>query len=78
MDNLISDGLSLMVYGMGFVYVFLTLLVLVTGLMSKLVSKYIPEPVVVPKVKVAAKSVATNNDELLAVLSAAVHHHRSK
>jgi oxaloacetate decarboxylase gamma subunit len=79
MDNLISEGLALMVYGMGFVFVFLTLLVGATTLMSKFVTKYLPEPVVVPKAKPATpQAVSANNDELLAVISAAVHHHRSK
>lgn len=79
MDNLISEGLSLMVYGMGFVFVFLTLLVFATSLMSKLTTKFLPEPVVVPKAKPAASVAASSNsDEVLAVISAAVHHHRSK
>lgn len=79
MDNLISEGLSLMVFGMGFVFVFLTLLVLATGLMSKLVQKFLPEPLVKPKAKPAAVAVtaADNDDELLAVMTAAVHHFRS-
>lgn len=79
MDNLISEGLSLMVYGMGFVFVFLTLLVIATNFMSKLTTKYLPEPVAVPKAKRAARPAASaNSDEVLAVISAAVHHHRSK
>lgn len=78
MDNLISDGLSLMLYGMGFVFVFLTLLVFATNLMSKLVTKYLPEPIPVPKVKPAIKAATSNNDEILAVITAAVHAHRSK
>jgi oxaloacetate decarboxylase gamma subunit len=78
MDHLISEGLSLMVYGMGFVFVFLTLLVFATNFMSKMVTKYVPEPVAVPKAKPVVKAASANNDELLAVISAAVHHHRSK
>ena len=79
MDNLLSDGLSLMVFGMGFVFVFLTLLVFATTLMSKLTTKYLPEPVVVPKAKPVVSAAAnSNSDEVLAVISAAIHHHRSK
>lgn len=79
MDNLLSEGLTLMVFGMGFVFTFLTLLVVVTTYMSKLVVKYEPAPQ--PK---AAKSrppspvaVQQGNDELVAVISAAVHKYRS-
>lgn len=78
MENLISEGLSLMVYGMGFVFVFLTLLVVATNFMSKMVTKYFPEPLPVPKAKPAVQAAANKNDDVLAVIAAAVHHHRSK
>jgi len=41
-DTLIDQGISLMIYGMGTVFVFLAILVFATGLMSKLVNKYAP------------------------------------
>ena len=43
-DTLIDQGFSLMLYGMGTVFVFLTILVFATGFMSKLVNKFAPEP----------------------------------
>ncbi|MGD9859720.1 MAG: OadG family protein [Marinobacterium sp.] len=80
MDNLFSEGLTLMVFGMGFVFVFLTLLVFITSIMSRLIGRYLPEPA--PKVvkarPQAAGVQAGNNDELIAVLTAAVHKYRSK
>ena len=42
-DTLIDQGFSLMLYGMGTVFVFLTILVFATGLMSTLVNKLSPE-----------------------------------
>ncbi|RVU30226.1 OadG family protein [Neptunomonas marina] len=78
MDNLLSEGLTLMVFGMGFVFVFLTLLVGITTGMSKLVTKYEPAPQ--PKAAKPAPAAAAqsgNNDELVAVISAAVHKYRS-
>ena len=68
-----------MVFGMGFVAVFLTLLVFATSAMSKLVSKYFPEAPAQPAAKKAAPAPATanNNDELVAVMTAAVHKYRS-
>lgn len=80
MSNLISEGLNLMVFGMGFVFVFLTLLVFVTNAMSKLVVKYAPapQPKATPKRAVPGAATAkANNDELVAVIAAAVHKHRS-
>lgn len=76
MNSLVSEGLNLMVYGMGFVFVFLTLLVIVTTFMSKLVNTFLPEPIVEPKIKASAPQSTGNNDELLAVLTAAVHKYR--
>lgn len=82
MDNLLSEGLSLLVFGMGFVFVFLTLLVISTASMSRLVTKYAPAPVIKPvKARPAAAApaaaAATENDELIAVMTAAIHKYRS-
>ncbi len=38
--NIIEQGTTLMLYGMGTVFVFLTLLVFATSLMSRVVSKF--------------------------------------
>lgn len=78
MDNLISEGLNLMVFGMGFVVVFLTLLVFATTGMSKVVDKFFPEAPAQPAAKkTAPAAAANNNDELIAVMTAAVHKYRS-
>lgn len=39
-STLMSEGLTLMLTGMGFVFVFLTVLVLVTTLMSWIITRY--------------------------------------
>lgn len=79
MDNLLSEGINLMIFGMGFVAVFLTLLVFATTGMSKVVGKFFPEAPAQPKAKPAAPAAAAanNNDELIAVMTAAVHKYRS-
>ncbi|MAY41733.1 MULTISPECIES: OadG family transporter subunit [unclassified Neptuniibacter] len=77
MDNLLSDGLELMVFGMGFVAVFLTVLVFATTGMSAVVGKYFPEEPAQPKAKKKAAPAADNDDELVAVMTAAVHKYRS-
>ncbi|MEK9648276.1 MAG: OadG family transporter subunit [Gammaproteobacteria bacterium] len=74
--ELISEGFSLMLLGMGTVFVFLTILVIVTAIMSALVQKYgaaQPADLVSP-------GAAGQLDEatLLAVISAAIHAHRSR
>lgn len=80
MDNLLSEGINLMIFGMGFVAVFLTLLVFATAGMSKAVGKFFPEAPPQPKAKKAAPAAAgagSNQDELIAVMTAAVHKYRS-
>ncbi len=42
MENLLAEALSLTLFGMGFVFVFLTLMVFLTSIMSWLVQKIQP------------------------------------
>jgi oxaloacetate decarboxylase gamma subunit len=71
--TLIDQGLELMLFGMGTVVVFLTLLVLVTSAMSALVERFAPLPVS------AEPNAATTDDPLLlAVITAAIKKHRSR
>jgi len=78
-QDLISQGLELMTLGMGVVFVFLTMLVFVTGAMSKLVNKLAPEveaPAPAPRRAAPAPSAGVD-PQLLKVLSAAVKEHRA-
>ncbi|MFT6916926.1 MAG: oxaloacetate decarboxylase gamma subunit [Motiliproteus sp.] len=80
-NNLINEGLNLMMFGMGFVFVFLTLLVFVTGFMSHLVTRYLPEPAPVAaksRRQAAAPASGTDDKQLVAVISAAIKKHRSR
>jgi len=66
-NNLIDEGLRLMLVGMGTVFVFLTLLVVVTTLMSRIV------------IRIQAKAITSGiTDEEVAAISAAVMLHRRK
>jgi len=74
--QLLSDAFTLMVLGMGTVYVFLTLLVFVTSTMSALVDKYVPaQPAAFQPSTVSAPS---EDKTLLAVITAAIHAHRTR
>lgn len=77
--ELLQEGLALMGLGMGFVFVFLTVLVISVTLMSKLIGRFQPVPAAVPSRGNGKKTTAANNqnDEVLAVISAAVHRYRS-
>ncbi|WP_108445213.1 OadG family protein [Halomonas denitrificans] len=76
-SQLINEGLALMGLGMGFVFVFLTVLVGVTTLMSKTIGRFFPEPVA-PDVRDSRAPAARQDDDLTAVISAAVHRYRRR
>jgi len=72
---LISAG-NLMLLGMSFVFAFLGLMVLVTGLMAKLVPVAQPEPRIADP---APQAMAPAPDpKLMAAIAAAVHRYRSR
>lgn len=76
--ELLQEGLALMGLGMGFVFVFLTVLVIVTTLMSKAIGRFFPEPAV-PASAADRRAPATRpDDDLMVVISAAVHRHRRR
>ena len=86
-DTLIDQGLSLMIYGMGTVFVFLTILVFATGLMSKLVNKYSPAPVATSsdaqKLAQSSSSVTPGADiqvspQVLEAIKQAIGQHRQR
>ena len=71
MPPLVSEGLNLALYGMGTVFVFLTLLVLATMMMSWLVAPRETVAVVAPPVDLAG-------DRKIAAITAAIHQHRNR
>ncbi len=84
-SELLREGLYLMVFGMGFVFSFLVVLVYAVKLMSYLVVRFSPEPetTVKPMVRhevssqpAEASSQLADNERIKAVLAAAIHHHR--
>lgn len=75
--NLLNQGFTLLIYGMGTVFTFLTLLVIGTTLMSKMVSKLFPEAEIEPVLQPGRP--ATQADaQLAAVIAAAIHQYRSR
>ncbi|MBE0505690.1 MAG: OadG family protein [Marinospirillum sp.] len=76
--DLMMEGFNLMLLGMGFVFVFLTVLVIATTLMSKIILRFSkPEPVVAFGQKKPAVSGGQNPD-MIAAITAAIHMHRQR
>ena len=77
---LIGEGINLMFSGMGFVLIFLLILIWAIGLMSKLINRFFPEPQPEPKTSqnsTALSAAATDDFERLRpVIAAAIAHHR--
>lgn len=79
MNGLLGDGFGLMVLGMGFVFLFLCILIVATGFMSRLLNQFFPDvSVAAPSAKPVATSAVGNVDPKIAeAITAAVHHHRN-
>lgn len=79
-SELIGEGINLMFSGMGFVLVFLLILIWAIGVMSKLINRFFPEPQPEPKTSQnsTALSAAPTDDfeSLRPVIAAAIAHHR--
>ncbi len=71
--GLVDQGVELMLFGMGTVVSFLTLLVFATLGMSAVVSRLYPAPETPPAEK---STTGTVDAQTLAVISAAIHQHR--
>jgi len=76
-EQLLSDALTLMLLGMGTVFAFLTILVFVTAFMSIAVNRIAP-PKTVALAPPATASDPAAEQSLLAVITAAIHLHRSR
>lgn len=77
MSPIVADGLGLMGFGMGMVFVFLIVLIFATTIMSLVVNKFFPEALPAPA-KVRQAPSQGVDPQLLKVLAAAVKEHRSR
>lgn len=74
--SLMQQGIDLLIFGMGTVFIFLAVLVVATTVMSKLVRRFDkPAPVAVQP---GPGKVVAEDTELIAVISAALKKHRSR
>ena len=76
--SLLFDAAALMITGMGSVFLFLTILVYLVQLMSRLLPEDAPEPVAAPAKKTTNPSSSpTVSPQVVAAISAAIHQHRA-
>ncbi len=67
-NDLIDQGVTLMIAGMGTVFLFLTLLVIITTLMSRLITRF----------QRTAVSADATDDEIAAITAAVTRHRRKR
>lgn len=79
-QDLMQQGYDLMLFGMGTVFVFLTLLILCTSLMSMLINRFFPEAEKAVKAPVKRRSGKPEEvkPEVLAAIQLAIKEHRAK
>ncbi len=71
--NLIAEGFKFMALGMGTVFLFLIILIVLMNAMSAILHKYFPEPQPGVTPDVASKQ---DNKKIIAAITAAIAHHR--
>ena len=79
-SSLIDRGLDLMLFGMGTVFVFLTILIFATSAMSAIVAKWFPDKVVeAPPPRTPSPALGSAvAPATLKVLQAAIDKHRNR
>ncbi|MEH6550168.1 MAG: OadG family protein [Pseudomonadales bacterium] len=82
-SEIVTQGVSLMQFGMGTVFLFLALLVLMTKLMSLLVARFEPKPAELSSSAVVSTGTPlagqpVEDPEVLAVIAAAIQAHRNR
>lgn len=81
-NTLMQQGVDLLIYGMGTVLVFLTLLVIATAIMSRLMQRYFPDPVVAestrPHSAVGAGAEVEVEPPLRSAIEKAIKLHRER
>ncbi len=81
MDNsLIEQGFNLMLFGMGTVFIFLTLLIFATSTMSKVIARFFPDKIITPPApkKKAPLAAATVGPMTLKIIQGAINQHRKR
>ena len=80
--DLMLEGLTLMLLGMGFVFTFLTVLVIATTLMSKTINRFFPSVEETVQTRLPGKQASAlpggQSPDLVAAISAAIHLHRQR
>ncbi|MDD2905250.1 MAG: OadG family protein [Sulfurimonas sp.] len=71
--NLVVEGVKFMFLGMGAVFLFLALMIVMMNIMSYIIHRFFPEPQPIVKSTVVPEE---DNRKIVAAITAAIAHHR--
>ncbi len=78
-ESLLQQGLDITLFGMGIVFTFLLLLVICTTIMSRVMSRFFPEPEpVAAPARGDLPSDPTSDTRLKKIIEAAIEQHRNR
>ena len=79
-ESLMQQGLDVTLFGMGIVFTFLLVLVICTTVMSRVITRFFPEPepVIAPTPAPSAASGTAGDERLKKIIKAAIEQHRNK
>ncbi len=72
--NLVVEGFKFMALGMGTVFLFLIILIVLMNVMSFLLHKFFPEPQL--EATTSQAEAKMNSKKVIAAITAAINHHR--
>jgi oxaloacetate decarboxylase gamma subunit len=76
-SELLLEGVEIMLFGVGSVFIFLILLIICIRLMSSFISRFDTAPAHRPQTASPVPEVAADTD-VLAAIQAAIHQHRAR
>jgi oxaloacetate decarboxylase gamma subunit len=77
MNEMLSSGIEIMLIGMGIVYAFLALLIVMVNVMTSVIQRLFPVTLI-PKNRSVSTLPSTPDAGVIAAISAAVHQYRNK
>ncbi len=77
MSEMMQSGIELMMLGMGIVFAFLALLIVMVNLMTTVIKKFFPEPAV-DEIHPTSASTRHTDAGIIAAISVAIQQYRNK
>jgi oxaloacetate decarboxylase gamma subunit len=78
-SELLLEGVELMLFGMGFVFLFLVSLVLIIRVMSRVIELFAAKAPIQASVPLTVKSASDEpSADVLAAIQSAIHQHRAR